>query len=201
MKWTQAQPIPSTIWTAAQLAYHQRIDADIAALTDEQTYILDLQAAAVEFAEEAMGSSLLNRPITATYYDRSLPFFFGFSNGRDFYDDDLSKLRLPRGPIVSITSVTDANGTIDPAGYALEAVGTRDQLRMKVGWKPPLTVVYVAGYGSTAAAVPADIRHAIRAHFSSLYEQRESVSERTVLPVPQSLADFYRQKSRNTGIG
>ena len=66
MKWTQSQPVPSTIWNAAQLAYHNRLDADLAASANEQAYLLDLQAAAVEYAEEAMGTSLLNRTITAT---------------------------------------------------------------------------------------------------------------------------------------
>ena len=195
MKWQQETP-SSDVWTVAELAYHLRLDADLASNTDEQAYLTDLQAAAVEFAETAMGTSLITRAITATYYPQSSGYTWGEQPWIGSFWERF-RLKLPRGPVISITSVTDANGAIDDSKYDLEGAGVSDLLRLSVGYAVPLTVVYDAGYGDQGTSVPADIRHAIRQHVSTLYEQRESVSEKTTSIVPHSLELFYARKSRN----
>ena len=194
--WTQSYPIPAGIWTSAQLAYHLRLDPDVAASSDETAYLTDLQNAAVEFAENALGSSLLTRTITAVYFGQNAPSNFGYQ----FLSPDAAtpKLRLPRGPIVSITSVNDAKGSI--ATWQLQGEGTQDLLQILTGYVTPVTIVYQAGYGSTAASIPADIRQALRMHIGTMYENRESVGK-DMAGVPHSLADFYRLRSRNLPVG
>jgi uncharacterized phiE125 gp8 family phage protein len=199
MKWTQSQPTPSAIWTTDQLAYHLRLDPDVAQQASEQAFITDLQATAVEYAETAMGCSLLTRAVTATFYGPNAPTNFGYLYGHNWQH----RLRLPRGPILSgITSVTDANGTIDSSKYHLEGEGSTDLLRITIGYVAPVTVVYTAGYGNTASSVPADIRQALRMHIGTLYENRESIGVgKSADAIPHSLQDFYRIKARNVPVG
>jgi len=154
---------------------------------DETFYVQSLIAAATAYAEECMEASLLTRTITATYYS----------------NDDLI---LPRGPVQEILSVS-VNGSPQDAGvYALEGYGRTDVLRYNNGYIQPyaapatFTVTYKAGYGDTAATIPPDILHAIKAHVALLNENRELANEKTITPVP-FLADFYRLKGRGTGVG
>jgi len=149
-------------------------------VTAEQNYLIDLQATAVEFAETMMGTSLLTRTVTAIF------------NQRD-------ALYLPRGPIISITSIEDKNAAI--TDYEIRGHGNAEELYLPHGFTAPLTVVYQAGYGADPSDVPSDIRHAIRAHVGLLYERRESAGDRTITTVPHSLEDFYRLKSRNSQVG
>ena len=202
MKWTQSQPIPAGIWTTAQIAYHLRLDPDLANSSDEQAYLTDLQNTAVEAAEELMGCSLLTRTVTAEYFGPNAGFSFGYGWSQTYYNNHRNRLRLPRGPVQSITSASDANGVISSGKYTLGADGVRDYIELDLGWTQPLTVVYVAGWGSSVSQVPADIRQAIRLHVATLYENRESIGVgKSSDAIPQSLADFYRSKSRNLGIG
>ena len=156
-QWTQSSP-PTAIWTAAQLAYHCAIDADLAATSDEQNYLADLQAAAVEFAETAMGCSLLTRTITAVFY--SGPHAPAYTN--IVSDQGPRLIELPRGPIHAITSATDSQG--NAIAWQADGAANTDLIRLTAGYTPPLTVVYTAGYGAGATDPPADLRHAIRAH-------------------------------------
>jgi uncharacterized phiE125 gp8 family phage protein len=190
-------PPSSAIWTIHQLAYHLRLDPDDSDSALERDYVLELQAAAVEFAETAMGCSLLTRTVTAVFYGPNTPTNFGYTYAFNWRH----RLRLPRGPILGgITSVTDANGTVDPSKYKLEAAGVSDLLRVDVGYVEPLTVVYQGGYGSRPCDVPADIRHAIRMHVGTLYSNRQSIGKAGD-SVPHGLADFYRLKCRMVPIG
>jgi uncharacterized phiE125 gp8 family phage protein len=166
---------------------HARLDSD-----DEQTIGETYLDAAADYAADALGGSLMAQTITAVYYAEDVPHPSPFH-----VVTCRPTLPLPRGPVTAVTSVTDADGTAVTA-YDLVRIGHSDRLRINVGWKAPLTVVYTAGYAN-AAAVPAAIRAAILMHAATLYENRESVSDRTKTPVPHSLADFYRLKSRNTG--
>lgn len=179
MYWTQNEN-PIAVWTANELAYHLRIDADVIALSQEQDYLSDLQAAAVEFAETSMGSSLLTRTVTAVFNQHDVLF-------------------LPRGPVIAISSVEDTNAVI--TSYETRGHGNAQALCLPHGYTAPLTVVYTAGYGSDGDNVPADIRHAIRAHVALLYEKRQAATDRTITDVPKSLCDFYRLKSRQTPVG
>jgi uncharacterized phiE125 gp8 family phage protein len=177
MKFTQTTPAALPV-TYAQAAAHLRLvnDADSA-------YVNDLIAAATEYAEEALAASLITRTITATFYAGEL-------------------LRLPRGPLIAVTSV-QPQGSTPITNYTLEKYGHSDELVIpQNAFAPPIMVVYTAGYGPNPTDVPADIRMAIRMHTYTLYENRQTITtgERAGVPIPHTLSDFYRLKSRSTGV-
>jgi hypothetical protein len=199
-------------WSLAKA--HLRIDSDT-----EQTLVEGYIDAATDFAQESLATSLMTQTLTAVFYADDCgitPPIVRYGPGvgpqspdgnpvaslTGFYADGRSPLlRLPRGPVQSITSVTDANGhVLAGTAYALERRGHQDQMRLNVAAVFPLTVVYVAGYGA-ASDVPALIRQGLLCHVGTLYENRESVAVGTMAPVPHSLADFYRLRSRKIGVG
>lgn len=132
--------------------------------------------AATDYAQEAMACSLVEQEITATFYAGE-------------------PIHLPRGPLLAVASVTDDNDTVI-TDYDVERVGNSDRLKINVGFTYPLTVVYTAGYET----VPASIRQAILMHVATLYNNRETVTDKAKMPVPHTLEDFYRLKSRLTGV-
>jgi uncharacterized phiE125 gp8 family phage protein len=161
--------------TWAEAKKHLRLDSD-----DEKSYVESLIDAATEYAEERLSTTLLERSRTQIFYDAE------------------PLIPLPRGPLVSITSVTDADDN-EITNYELSRVGHSDRMTITGSFKAPLTIVYRAGYAS-AAAIPASIRLAILQHVATLFENRESVSDKTKLPVPHSLEDFYKLKSRGSKV-
>lgn len=189
MNWVQSTP-NSLIWTAAQLAYPLRIDGDITITDEEQAYLLELQEQAVQYAENMMSSSLLTRTITATFND------IGSGSAYNPYVGELPF--LPRGPIQSVTSVTDASGTL--TDYSLKGWGNSTLLVLPSGYRSPLTVEYEAGYGDDPSDVPADIRGAIRSHVFALYKFRGAVQDRTITVVPESMTAMYRLHARNSCV-
>ena len=161
--------------TAAAAIAHLRLAPDT-----DAAYLELLIAAATAHAEDAMECSLMPRTLTATYYDDE-------------------PLRLRRGPLLELLSVagrgdeTSAGYELRHAGHAAFVVLTTDALAY------PISVTYRAGYES-AGAVPADVRLAILAHVGTLYENRESASDKAVKAVPHHLDDFYRLKRRSAVI-
>jgi uncharacterized phiE125 gp8 family phage protein len=197
VRWTVTTPPAARPVEWATFKAHARLTGD-----DEQELGELYLDAAADYAAEAMGCSLMAQTITATFYTGE-------------------PVILPRGPVIQIVSVTDArsivldddgnevtdedgNTVTDDDGHALTynrwKVGHSDRLRINGPFVTPLIVEYTAGY-PTADAIPASIRQGILVHAATLYEQRESVSDRTKTPVPHSLADFYRLKSRHPGVG
>lgn len=201
MKWTVTTLPATTPVSYSQVSSHLRLDNDA-----ERGDVLDHIAAATEYAEQAMECSLITRTITAVIY-ASDPHathygqpYFGQPYFGTTYDATWRRAyELPRGPLVAVTSVTDANG--DSPTYHVERHGNAEMLVTTSKWVAPLTVVYTAGYGSDPTSVPADIRQAIKMHAATLYRERESVSDKAKVGVPHSLDDFYRLKSRGTVIG
>lgn len=192
MRWTETTPSTFPI-TADDVA------GILAMETSElppMPYVLGAIGAAVSYAETAMGRSLIRRTVTATFYANLSPA-------------DL--LYLPRGPIASVTSVTpDGGAALATSAYRLEYVGNavaRLRVNGLLTYPKDLTVVYEAGHaiaaGSTPGAnVPADIRHAITMHAAQLIQYREPiVVGAAVAKVPNSLDDFYAQRSWETGVG
>lgn len=169
--------------TVAQIGAHLRVDT-----TDENQWFQDAIDAATEAAESALNASLLRRTIVATFYDNA-PMRFA----------QHGKLSLPQGPVASITSVVDVNSQVI-TNYQLAGEGTADFLRMYHSYVAPLTVTYVAGYGTLIANIPADIRMAIRTHVASMWRNRESISELKMAPLPHSLEMFYSNKKRSLPI-
>jgi uncharacterized phiE125 gp8 family phage protein len=184
MKYSITTPPANPLWTAQELAYHLRLDDDLSADPNEQAYVAELLAAATEYAQNRMACSLLTQTITAY-----------------FYNNDNDVLRLPRGPLVAITSVVDGHEqTI--TNYTVSAAGVTDIITIPNGWAEPLTVVYTAGYGATATQCPGDIRQAIRLHVGTMYENRESITDKkSAQIVPHSVEDFYDRKTRTSLVG
>lgn len=188
------------------LAQHLRLDADN---TDSALLALYLDAA-VDYAQDAMATSLLSQTITAQFYiedarnEAYTPYFSPFSIGTQWdsalcWNRQIPSLLLPRGPVSGIVSVTDGLGN-NVTNFALTKVGTNDRLWVKTAYSYPLTIVYTAGYAD-GPSVPAAIRVAILAHVGTLYARRESVTDKALMTVPHSLKDFYALKSRRTPVG
>lgn len=174
-----------------------RIDSD---LYDDDDLVSALITAARQYVEEVCGRAL----ITQTWR-LALPGFPGATGvlGVPVYGvDPLAlpgtpvagsvafryALRLTRGIVKSITSVTYVDGTgttqtLDPASYILSADQWEATLTPAPGTMWPVTLVhpegavitYVAGYGDDATSVPQPIRAAIKLLVGHLYENRESV--------------------------
>jgi uncharacterized phiE125 gp8 family phage protein len=180
MKWSQSQP--SALFDVDAIKTHLRIDTDT-----EDDYLTGLITAAVSHAENLMGCSLLQRTITATFYSGET-------------------LNLPRGPLVSVSSVSVGGTPVSSSAYSTESYGTVDVLRFNNSYTQPyaapveLVATYLAGYGTTPDAIPADIVQVIKCHIGLLYEQREAATDRTITPVP-FVEDFYKLRSREPGVG
>lgn len=110
-----------------------------------------------------------------------------------------SSFVVPRGPLMSVTSITyvdtagdpqtlaadqyvvdsyDSDGRIVPA-YGVTWPSTRSQINA-------VTVRYLAGYGAAAASVPVAIRHAVLMLVDHLYEHAGSVTELKLEQTPMA---------------
>jgi hypothetical protein len=205
MRWTVTTPPAGNILDWPTISTHLRLDE-----TDDQSYIQSLiQPAAEEYAQDALSSSLLSQTITATYYvDDVMPATRYPWSGFDasYYGSWTpqiyqygSVVSLPRGPVTAISSIVDGQGRTISA-YILERQGYLDLLRITASIVYPVTVVYVAGYPD-AAHIPYGIKQAILCHIGTLYENRESVAEKNMTPVPHTLQEFYRIKARKIQVG
>lgn len=175
--------------TLADAKQHLRVDG-----TDEDAYITSLIAVARVTAEER-----LERTLVATPWLLVLDAF-----------PDAIRLTMP--PIVSVQSVTywDDAGvqqTLDPADYVLDAVSEPGFLVPAPGKAWPATqagrinavaVNYTAGYGATAADVPAPIKHWLLLAMGDLYANRERSGEQPL--VPQNFADGLLDTYKMWGV-
>jgi uncharacterized phiE125 gp8 family phage protein len=165
--------------TAAEARTHLRID-DLS----QDAYLETLIDAATDFAEEKLAASLMPRTLMANFYDGEA-------------------LILPRGPIIEVLSIVDADDQYAD-DYELKTVGNQTLVMLISGSLTyPISVTYRAGYVNAAgvATLPASIKLAILQHVATLYENRETVSDKSKMPVPHTLEAFYRLKSRAPGVG
>lgn len=139
--------------------------------TAEDRYVDALCLAATAFAEKFQ-----NR----TYVSRERVMVL---------DEFPTVIRPPYPPLVSVTSIVyvDTDGddqTLASANYRVDAVTEPGRITVAYGLSWPsirsvtnaVTITYEAGYG-TAAAVPDDVKAAIRLLVGHLFEHREAVSE------------------------
>lgn len=141
--------------------------------TDENALFQALIEAAVSHVDGYSG--VLGRALLTQTWQQSYP---GFTTG----------LRLPVGDLISISTVTyydsdNVQQTLSSTVYR----GLTDSRGPYVAEKPDqswpsaytrddaVTVTWTAGYGATAASVPAAIRHALLLLIGHWYENRESV--------------------------
>ncbi len=175
----------------------QQIKSHIKPNDEEQSYVLDLLASATSHAEEKMECSLIPRTITATFdrndvgefdsLDQWTTYPYWCHTHRGFW--------IPRGPIISITSVVDANNAAVP--YKTQQDGNRFTVipTVPIHGRLPITIVYQAGY----SAVPADILNAIRVHTATMYRYREDITA-TQANAVHKLDDFYQFRGRGTVV-
>ena len=63
-----------------------------------------------------------------------------------------------------------------------------------------VTVVYTAGYGTTAAEVPVSLRHAQLLQIATLYEFRSTLSPGTITLVPEVIKRLVSQFSNGNYV-
>lgn len=149
--------------------------------TDDDALIAELITAARQWFEEQTYRAL----VTQTW-DLKLD---KFPRGED-------PIRVPRAPLVSVTSITYVDGagvsqTLATNRYAVSATRQPGLIRPAYGLIWPdarsqpdaVTVRFVAGYGN-AAAVPAQIKAGIKLILGQLYEFREELTERSTQQLP-----------------
>lgn len=120
-------------------------------------------------AERETGLSLITRTLSTTY----------------FVDEAKPIIRLPYGPVQSIISITNKDGTIiGESGYELRRYGNVDCVAFTNSMTYPINVTYDAGYGNPLD-VPPDIVNSMLCHLTYLWENRSSDA-----PEPKRLQDI-----------
>jgi len=157
---------------------HMRVD-----IADDDALIAGLLKAARVYVEDHCRRKLISQSLTATLTD--------WNETGDF------EIVLPFPPLVSVTSVKyyDTAGTLQTwasANYAVDTYATPGRIREAYGVTWPeqrdienaIQIVYVAGYGSTAASVPEPLKLAIKMLAAHWYENREASSSQPMTQVP-----------------
>ena len=96
------------------------------------------------------------------------------------------EVRLPVGPLISLSAVTVFDDASDPneldlGQFEIDAVTPRVLLPAEIDGTPAMRerqgieIDYVAGYGADAADVPADLRQAMLALVAYWFEHRDAV--------------------------
>ena len=190
----------------AEAKAHLRIDH-----ADEDTLISDLIAGARSYCENYTG-----RAFVAQTLAWSLSAWPGIRQARDsdidycrlFPDSPASYAEVPRGPLVSVSSITiydddDVASVWSADNYYVSTRTGRIYRRSGVAWPQParaadgIEIVYVAGFGSAAPDVPEPLRRAVMLMLAHLYEWRQPVADAPGAPLPMSVAELlapYRKR-------
>lgn len=131
--------------------------------TDDDTYLTSLIKAARQALEKYTGLSFGSKTITAL-----------INNSKGYTE-------IPFGPLISITSIKDADGDLiaPTTGYTLRGL---DYKSIKSPWLDYMEVIYTAGF----TVLPEDLKMAIKQLAASMYKWRGDDAE-----VKNS--DWYRQ--------
>lgn len=144
-----------------------------------QTWKLSIDLPASRF-DDSLGEGVYDLPVTALY--SGLP----------------SAIRLPKGPVQSITSVKtydldNTESTYSSSNYTVDTDGDRLVLNYGAIWPTNLRrtaaalITYVAGYGDASTDVPQAIRTAILMHIQKMYDGR------IVCEMPDGCQQLLRQ--------
>jgi uncharacterized phiE125 gp8 family phage protein len=152
--------------------------------TDDDMYITTLLLAATKWAEDFQCRTYISRTHT------------------DYLDKFPTVIRPIYSPLVSVTSIKylDTDGVQQTLSSALYRVDTNTEPgriteAYNQSWPDirsvtnTIEIEYIAGYG-TAAAVPDDVKAAIKLIVGHFYEHREVVSELTLNKVPFSAKEL-----------
>jgi uncharacterized phiE125 gp8 family phage protein len=151
--------------------------------TADDDYVTALIAAATAFFEDQANLKLITQTVRL-----SLPDF-------------TAVIRLPRMPVQSVDSVKylDAGGTLqtlattdytvslDPPQAVIVPAYGKTWPSVRCGQPQGVQVDFVAGYGDTAAAVPALIKHGLKFLVAHWYAQREPVAGAALAEVPMAV--------------
>ena len=183
-----------TVWpvSASELGAHLRLNQS-GGTYPEEALLTDLVKGATEFVELETSKVLLEQ--TWAYWLDEMPiagqglgWWDGVREGAMSQEYPRS-LELPKGPLISITSVksyseADEESTFSDASYYADtaSVPGRIALRKTAVWPTNLrsvnglVVTYKAGYGTTANAVPYQLRQLVKFIAAHWYENREAMS-------------------------
>ena len=145
--------------------------------SDDDTLITGLIQTAREAAEKFLKSSLITQSWKLSY-DEYAP----------------SVIKLPMAPVQSITSVTayarDESSTVVSSGNYYLSAGNQKLMFEATTVSHRVEIIYVTGYGASAADVPNPIKQAMLAHIAAIYDGRAGAN---VIPAQsQSLYAPYR---------
>ena len=193
--------------TLAEAKTHMRIDS-----TDDDTYITELITAARILAENYTKRSFINTT-WKMFMDR-WPCSAGYGRYSEGYHEvpvtdsyQAKPVVLPKGQMQSVTHIktyddADTATTVDASNYYVGAYSSGDsgQITLRNGGSistPTRTsdgieIQFVAGYGSSASAVPTPIKQAIKMIVSGLYENRGDCSGGNLPTAATALLDQYR---------
>jgi uncharacterized phiE125 gp8 family phage protein len=175
LKWTVTTPPAVVAIDSATAQTQARIDALVGGETDWFTSIVIPNA--ISTCQNEANVSLITQTITAIAYDENDPAVHH------------STIRLPRGPVQNIVSVTDSNNAVlATSTYELRREGLTDYLRIKyTNPAYPLTIVYNAGFGDEPTDIPGDLMGIMLAHVAFLYDNRNGA------PNPEGLDRIFRR--------
>jgi|DEB19_MinimDraft_3_1074340.scaffolds.fasta_scaffold11668_1 uncharacterized phiE125 gp8 family phage protein len=202
-----AEPI-----TTSEAKTHLRVDSS----TDD-TYIGTLITIARSSAEKYTRRAFINQtwqmfldPIGAALSDE---WWTGVRQGSIRSLSRAGSLVIPFAPLVSVTHIkfyddADTATTFSPGNYQVSAyagdspANGRITLRTGAVWpsidgaglrnSDAMEIQFVAGYGTTGASVPTQIKQGILAEISQLYENRGDCSDGVNSSLARSLLNPYR---------
>jgi uncharacterized phiE125 gp8 family phage protein len=166
--------------TVEEFVDHARLNA---LTVDRQPDLIErVLTAATNRAEQYLRRSLITQTLRALFIPDGLSCACA------------SKLKLPRGPVQEVESISSDAGAVDPATYSLNEW---DVVTLGAPLAQEATAVYKAGYGDTAENVPAMIREGILQYGTVLYEKRAgerddkyvTTASRTI---PPGVIDLWR---------
>jgi uncharacterized phiE125 gp8 family phage protein len=156
--------------------------------TDEDDLITMLIQAAREFCESYTNLQLL----TATW-EMYLDYFSEY------------EILIEKNPVLAITHIKyyDENNTeqtLAASVYEVDVVSQPARLVLKTNQSWPSTydkknavkITFTAGFGATAASVPAQIRQAMLLVIGNMYENRGDEGHRTIPSTVYNLLDAHR---------
>ena len=157
--------------------------------------------------ENYCGIAIPNTTFTSVYDSFPQNTLVQGSSG-EVYNGSGYEIALPRSPLVSVTSVqyvdTDGNTQTMSAStdYTVKSYNGIGRIQLLDGKSWPslvgggagvVTVVYVAGHGSTATAIPIALKHAIMMQCSTLYDYRSTLSPGQQYEVPGTIKALIAQ--------
>lgn len=186
---------------------HLRIDG-----VTEDTLVALYAQTATELAERFLNRALITQTLTWTFKPQADNYPEGYLRGRAYpmlpgmmsYDGRMIELPRPIVQSVSSVNITDNAGTVTAlTNYRLDT--SLQPARINLGLDlvtTPITypienvqIVYVAGYGNSATAVPTAIRNAILLMTAWLYEHRGDTGDGEMPKAAESLLWPYRVTS------